>query len=80
LVKGSKNGQWTQRHEAERLMQLKLDLDSSLGRWATQCYRKSIEVGPEQADEWLRRMERIEELRTWAQEDLARFIKECCDG
>ena len=67
---------WTQAWEIERLSQLRVDLDSALGRMLTECVRQSTTVTPDVADEWMRRAGLIEELREWALRDIDRWITE----
>lgn len=76
-VKGNR-GSWTRAHEIERLTQLRADVDSSLERLWTVFLYKSTQVPLADQGEWLRRVEQVEELRSWALKDLERIIGECC--
>jgi hypothetical protein len=72
------NRDWTRRHQAEMLMQLRADVDSALGRLSSQYIRYGAGLTDEQRAEWINRMERVEELRKWAIDDIERFVSECC--
>lgn len=61
---------WLRAHEIERLTQLRLDVDSAMGRLMTECVRRSTQVDAEQAGEWLRRAGLVDELRSWALHDI----------
>lgn len=70
--------QWTRLHKAETLIQAKADLERSCQVVWQLYYEQALSLNPELRDEWLRRMERTEEFKTWAIKDLERFIQALC--
>lgn len=70
--------EWRQRHQVEKLVQLRADVDSALERLWTLFLYRSTQVPKADEAEWLNRVAQVEDLRTWALKDLETIIGECC--
>jgi hypothetical protein len=66
--------------EIERLIQLRADVDSSLGRMYTECVRAATLTVGETSAAWLRLAATTEDTRAWMLEELDRWITEKCKG
>ena len=66
---------WTQEHEIERYTQLRADIDSTWGRYITECLRMGLVNAPAETQaEWLRRVEQAEAQRDWMLKDCDKWL------
>ena len=63
-------------YEIERLSQVRADLDRSLGKYYTECLRRSTETTFEASEEWMRKAEGAQTFRCFALADLDTWITE----
>lgn len=75
---GGRSGRCTQAHEIERLMQLRYDLDSSLGRLHTEYLRCASQVGAEAAQGYQELAAEVEEMRARALRTVELWVSERC--
>ena len=78
MTTGRRRTRWTDAWTIERLSQLRSDLDSAFGRFMTECIRQTTVIPAEQQQEWLNRVELVEQAREWMLRDCDRWINECC--
>ena len=74
------SGRWANAWELERLGQLRFDLDSALGRLHRECVRRSVGVSPDIAEEWMRRADQVEEMRSWGLKEIDRWVTDLSRG
>lgn len=63
-------------YEIERLSQVRADLDRSLGRYYTECLRRSTETTHEISEAWMRKATDAEDFRMEILADLDKWITE----
>lgn len=64
------------RRGVSALVALRADVDDVLGRLVSQLALHAMGVPSEQRPEWENRIEQVEQLRTWALDDLERMVGE----
>jgi hypothetical protein len=78
VATGGRRARWANGWEIERLMQLRYDLDSSLGRLHDEYLRCAGQVGPEAAQGYLELATEVESMRASALRRVEIWVSERC--
>ena len=77
-MRSAGSGNWTARHEVERLTQLRADVESAVNRYITECLREALARNDSDEERWMRAAGNAEALRDAMLMDVDRWIERCC--